>query len=559
MSILSQSSDFTDRDFESLRRRLRSLVLSTFPAWTDETTTNFGNLLIELFAYVGDMMSFYQDAQAAESRITTAVQRKNLLALAKLLNYVPAGAQAATATVTFTLSAPVVGGRTVTFNPPATPTPTNPTTVKTLDSDTPLEFQLTEAVVITAGNSSGTGIVENSQVQVPEVFTSTGLANQEYRLSRSPYLDSSAEVVASDGTYTQVTDFLQSTASDKHFVASIDDQDRVTIGFGNGTNGKIPVGSITVDYKTGGGLVGNVVANTIVKLDPNSFVDSTGFPITVTVTNPGGASGGQDRESNERIRENAPASIKSPSRTVARDDFETHALEVAGVDRALMQTRNEDTSIAENAGLLYVVPTGTGFPTTLLKNAVLDKFITDYPHTITFSPATADPIYLDIGLAAVLFKKPGFSDTTIKTNIRNVVTDFFKTTATQNLIDVLGLDVNVGAKNPMIDFGFNLKAASGDPAEEIALSDLFEVVAAVNGIREIGDGVNDFKLSAYRVNSLTGAYTGGGTPAVLVQSLAHTDIPVLNTDFPRLKMTVLGGATVDVDLTIDGVHYAPGA
>lgn len=559
MSILTRSSDFTDRDFEALRLRLRSLILSTFANWTDDQTTNFGNLLVELYAYVGDMLSFYQDNQAAESRITTATQRKNLLALAKLLNYTPAGASAATADVVFTLSTPVLGGRTVTFNVPITPTPTNPTTCKTLDASNPLEFQLTEAVVITAGNSTGSGVVENSQIQTPESFTSTGLANQQYRLSRSPYLDLSAAVEASDGVYTRVDTFLQSTGSDKHFVASIDDQDRVTVKFGNGTNGKVPSGTITVDYKTGGGVLGNVTAGTILALDPNSFVDSSGDPVTVTVTNAAAASGGADRESNERIRENAPASVRSPTRTVSRDDFETHALEIAGVDRALMQTRNEDTTIAENAGKLYVVPTGTGFPTTLLKNAVLNEVITTFPSTITFSPAVVDPVYLDIGMQVTLFKRAGYTDTAVKASIRQAVTDFFKTTATANLISILGLDINTGASNPLIDFGFNLKQANGEPAEEIALSDLFEVVAAVPGIRKIGDNVGDFQVSAYRVISTTTAYTGGGFPAVLVQALAHSDIPVNNTDFPRLKATVLGGAIVDIDLTIDGVHYSPGA
>lgn len=558
MGLLSQSSDYSDKDFESLRRRMRALILSTFPDWTDATVANFGNLLVELFAHVGDVLTFYQDNQAGESRITTATQRKNLLALAKLLNYVPTGASAATATMSFTLSAPVAGGRTVTLNPPATPTPTNPTIIKTQDAEDAVEFQLLSSVIITAGNSSGSGSVENSHSEAPESFSSTGLANQAYRLTRTPYLDGSAQVTASDGTYTQVTNFLQSTAVSRHFVATSDDQDRVTISFGNGTNGKIPVGTISVLYKTGGGIVGNVVANSIVSVQ-GSYVDSAGFPVTLTATNAAGAVGGQDRESNERIRENAPLFVKSLTRTVSRDDFETHALEIAGVDRALMLTKNEDSGIAENAGQCYIIPAGIGFPTSPLKNAVLDQFVTVYPSTITFSPSAVDPIYLDIGLRVVLFLKPGFSVNTVKANIRQAVVDFFATTASAKLIDALSLDVNVGAKNPMVDFGFNLKAFSGLPSGEVALSDLFEAVASVEGIREIGDGINDFQLVAYRVQAATTGYSSGLFPAVLVQGLNHVDVPIANTDFPRLKKTVLGGATPDIDLTIDGTHFAPGA
>jgi hypothetical protein len=55
---------------------------------------------------VGENLSFYQDAQAGESRIITATQRKNVIALAKLLGYKLPGARAATADVTFQLAAP---------------------------------------------------------------------------------------------------------------------------------------------------------------------------------------------------------------------------------------------------------------------------------------------------------------------------------------------------------------------------------------------------------------------------------------------------------------------
>ena len=38
-----------------------------------------------------------------------------------------------------------------------------------------------------------------------------------------------------------------------------------------------------------------------------------------------------------------------------------------------MLTSNEDASIDENAGVLYVIPQGGGLPTPALKNLVLDR------------------------------------------------------------------------------------------------------------------------------------------------------------------------------------------
>src|SRR3954470_12987339 len=95
--LLSQSSDYTAKDFASLKRRTRSLILSVLEDWTDDTSANFGNILVELFCHIGDVLLFTQDNQARESRLISAIQRKNVLALVKLLGYVPAGASAARA------------------------------------------------------------------------------------------------------------------------------------------------------------------------------------------------------------------------------------------------------------------------------------------------------------------------------------------------------------------------------------------------------------------------------------------------------------------------------
>ena len=50
MGMLAQATDYTDKDFDSLRLRLQALVRSVFPTWTDFNVGNFGNLLIELYA-----------------------------------------------------------------------------------------------------------------------------------------------------------------------------------------------------------------------------------------------------------------------------------------------------------------------------------------------------------------------------------------------------------------------------------------------------------------------------------------------------------------------------
>ena len=69
MATLPESVDYTDKDFDALRARLIALIKSVFPDWTDFDVASFGNLLVELYAYVGGVLTFYQDNLARESRL----------------------------------------------------------------------------------------------------------------------------------------------------------------------------------------------------------------------------------------------------------------------------------------------------------------------------------------------------------------------------------------------------------------------------------------------------------------------------------------------------------
>src|SRR5260221_284313 len=154
MSILPINTDFTDKDFTSLRARLFALIKSIFPTWTDASTANFGNMLVEMFAFVGDVISFNQDASAQESRIVTATQRRSVIALVKLLNYRPHGAAASTVDVTFV--AP--GGLVANLIIPAG-------TVVRTQSENPVLFQLLSPLTLTPAQPNAIGTVENSVSQ----------------------------------------------------------------------------------------------------------------------------------------------------------------------------------------------------------------------------------------------------------------------------------------------------------------------------------------------------------------------------------------------------------
>lgn len=494
--IPAPSVDYTDRDFDALRLRMQKLVQSAFPEWTDFNVANFGNLLVDLYAFVGDVLGFYQDKQALQSRISTATNREALIGLVKLLGYVPRSATAATADVVITLDEVPAGD---------VPFPAG-TIVSTAEANDPIEYQLLEDAQIDAGANPPTITVsvENSETR-EERFTSTGLANQALVLSSRPYVDDSAIVTAGDGDYEQVVNFLDSTSADRHFTVVVDQNDRATIRFGNGANGAVPAGTIEVTYKTGGGVAGRVDAGKLTKMD--DAVDSLGNAVRVSATNPEKSSGGTDRETVAQIKVNAPATLRVLTRTVALEDYEINALRVPGVSRAMMLTSNQDAGIPENTGILYVVPDGGGAPSQALKDSVLAMVTTVYPRTLTFQVSVQGPNYKSIDVYAVVWFRPGVTKSAVRAEILAALTDFFATTSED------------GTANDAIDFGGKIENSAGVVVSELAYSDVLNAVRDVSGIRKVGAGE-------------------------LLLNGASTDVTLATTDFPVLgTLTVVDGET----------------
>ena len=57
------------------------------PAWTERHVPDIGITLVELLAYVGDHLSYYQDAVATEAYLGTARQRISVRRHARLVDY----------------------------------------------------------------------------------------------------------------------------------------------------------------------------------------------------------------------------------------------------------------------------------------------------------------------------------------------------------------------------------------------------------------------------------------------------------------------------------------
>lgn len=486
-----------------------ALATSAFPdvAWDAEAALE--TLLLELNAHVGGVVLKYLNNTGRESRWGTALQRRNLLSLIKLIGYKPPGARAAQFVETFTLSGAAAAQVTI----PAG------TVVRTSDVQgvETIRFQLLSDVVFAPGQTSLTGTVEHSQTQ-SESYVSDGLAAQSFTLGKTPYLDGSIMVAAADGTYTEVSNFLASGATDRHFTTTVDDLDRVTVRFGDGATGSIPSGTITFTYKTGGGANGNVSAGKINRLE-GTFTDANGTPVVVSVTNAStNSTPGVDRTSAAQIRELAPLSLRVLGRAVAREDFEIGALQVSGVARALHLTRNEEPGVQENGGILFVVPETTF--TDGLKDLILAQFFgTDapYPCLQTFQLTVQEAAYITIDLVTKVYIRQRYTAAAVAADIRARLTDFFKLRITPSRLWELAPDVARSAgvsqrdatsqiKNPLVDFGYALQDVDGNPVGSFAWSDLFNLVRDTPGVLRVAADTDGLLLNGNHADVYMTAY-----------------------------------------------------
>lgn len=81
------SIDYLARDYQSFRQLLLDRMAITAPQWSDRSPADLGVTLVELYAYLGDQLSYRQDAVSAEAYLGTARQRVSVRRHARLVDY----------------------------------------------------------------------------------------------------------------------------------------------------------------------------------------------------------------------------------------------------------------------------------------------------------------------------------------------------------------------------------------------------------------------------------------------------------------------------------------
>lgn len=335
MGITNKWLNPYQRSYQQIKAKLVESLMGLKDPQGQKLITDYseGNILIiilSLFAAIAEVLHYYVDNMARETFLSTARRYDSVVKHGALVDYHARAAIAATVDV--------ILSRSITGN------------------SIGAKLTIPQGTLFTdsSGNSwlSARDVIWYSNVttcKVPiiqhERYTASALNNMVIptgdrvilNLGTLPngkyYEQGSMSLQIGGETWVLVDTFAKSKPTDKHFMVSVDEALNPYIMFGDGTFGKKPAAGAKITnvvfYLTNG-VQGNVKSNTITSVP--SVISSS---ITdATVSNACDAGGGSNYENFTMLKEHIPLSVKTLGVAITKEDFESLAMLVDGVNKA---------------------------------------------------------------------------------------------------------------------------------------------------------------------------------------------------------------------------------
>lgn len=259
-----------------------------------------------------------------------------------------------------------------------------------------------------------------------------GNAFERFTIPETPVIDGSVTVYVQEGAsfieYEIIESWLDASSSDRACVLYTDSEGNVTIEFGNDIQGrKLVSGNIPkAEYRLGGGLEGNVGANTIVNVDTPALIhiyEDFLNKVTATCSNPIQATGGDDQESIEEAKIKGPQSLKTLYRAVNKNDFKIIAESIDGVAKAAVLEQSISNSCGFCGVTLSIYPSGGGEIPDALRQRIEEEF--NEKSLICTKVSIADAEEVEISIIGDVYGYVNYSEDTVEDNLLTVIDEYF--------------------------------------------------------------------------------------------------------------------------------------
>lgn len=317
--------NYTNQDFWSMKTRLIEFTRQKFnQEFSDFVESSLAIMLIENWAFLADTLSFKMDQIANEIFIDTVTEAENAFRLAKLVGFKPQPPIAARSLWTASLNNSILTDLVI-------PTPFD---LKVSTGNRQLSIELFPAdadnnpifdqdIIVPAGSVVNASIVGLEGKTTRFETTGNGLIAQTIPLTNSPVIYDSVSVTV-DGVLWKEVDYFTDSQPRREYRLEFDSTYQAFVIFGNNRAGLIPSqgSNISINYRKGGGSIGNVVSGTIEK---QTIINVPGLSFSVPVSFRNYTKGefGYDGDTIEDIRNKLPAWVRVQNRAVTGLDYKT--------------------------------------------------------------------------------------------------------------------------------------------------------------------------------------------------------------------------------------------
>lgn len=307
---------YSSSDFHTITDDIYARMQVKFAAdFNDFQLSSLAIMFLDLVAFGLDTLSFYLDRRASDNYLYTARTRKSVALLARQLGYKITGAVSSSVDLTVSLKNAQVFPVTIPIG---------------------FQFKTTDGIIFETAQSTTFAIGDDSEdsqiipcyqgTTASETFTSNGLANQVFELTRVPddqFIASGSVSVLVNGSPYSESEFINFDETDQYEISY--SELPPTIRFGDGLAGTIPPtnATIQVTYVITNGKSGLVPAESITKVVSNLVVGTS--VINLNITNLEASVGGDDTESIDHIKSFAGKVFKARDVAITENDYEALA------------------------------------------------------------------------------------------------------------------------------------------------------------------------------------------------------------------------------------------
>lgn len=411
---------YTDRDFYKIRDDLLKYVKSKLPEWSSISVYDPLYVYIEGVASLFNLLYANMDLVSSELFLDTALTKKGVIMLGKLLGRRPKLQSAARVNLKISFDG---SQSSVTIKKGA----------KVLNDDGSIQFMVgkyrdldANSGISVSTNTSGdwifssipsggeTGYVEafEQDFNTITLATSDGSAFQSYEIDDYDIIQKAYIKVGTE--FWDEVEELEA-GNGKVYKLEVNSDEKLVVKFGDGICGVIPPNgnSIVAEYYVGNGEEGNIGADILSRFD-------TSIVGVSSVSNPNPAYGGADVETVDEMKRNLRSFVRMLNRATSLKDFEDILYDKKNFDNGVV--RKVKALIADKT-IKVIVQSYTDTTQNFLDEV---KSYLDSKKVVGVIVGVDKPVDYSFDVVMDLYVKDRFDKTTVASEVSNALQKYYK-------------------------------------------------------------------------------------------------------------------------------------